>query len=88
MKCKEDLVPVLINLMLKKYNRDFNYIQNHSTIQGKPWYEHFTLTKEEFSIFKKEAINLIKINFKCSKSYAAKIFIWFNLFYGLTIQDN
>ena len=52
------------------------------------WYSEWTMTDEQHEQFKGYAIPLIKKVFKCNKKRAEGIFGWFNLQFGLRIDNS
>lgn len=52
------------------------------------WYTEWTFTDEQYEQFKAYAIPLLKKVFKCNKKKAEDIFSWFNLQFGLRIDNN
>jgi len=56
-------------------------------IKTDEWYSKWTMTTEQHEQFKAYAIPLIKKVFKCNKKRAESIFSWFNLQFGLRIDD-
>ena len=51
------------------------------------WYQQWTMTTQQFELFKAYAIPLLRKVFKFNKRNAEKTFDWFNLGYGLRIKD-
>jgi len=51
------------------------------------WYHTNTFTQEQFEEFKTYAIPLLKKIFKFNKSKAESTFSWFNLQFGLRINN-
>ena len=51
------------------------------------WYNEWTLTEEQHAQFRTYAIPLIKKVFKCNKKRAEGIFGWFDLSFGLRIDN-
>lgn len=56
-------------------------------IKTDEWYSKWTMTTEQHEQFKAYAIPLIKKVFKCNKKKAESIFSWFDLQFGLRIDD-
>ena len=52
------------------------------------WYSKWTMTTEQFNQLQEYAIPLLKKVFKCNKRRAESIFGWFNLQFGLRIDDD
>lgn len=52
------------------------------------WYSVWTMTDEQHEQLKTYAIPLLKKVFKCNKTRAESIFGWFNLQFGLRIDNS
>lgn len=52
------------------------------------WYSVWTMTDEQYEQLKTYAIPLLKKVFKCNKTRAESIFGWFNLQFGLRIDNS
>jgi hypothetical protein len=52
------------------------------------WYSKWTMTQEQHEQFKAYAIPVIKKVFKCNKARAERTFAWFDLQFGLRIDNN
>jgi len=52
------------------------------------WYSKWTMTDEQHNEFKEYAIPLLKKVFKCNKKRAESIFGWFDLQFGLRIDNS
>lgn len=85
---KNNLIEHLINKMLEKHKVDFNFVLKNPEIEGQDWFMYYTFTEEEAEEFKKWAILVIKKALKCRKKIAEKEFSWFNLAYGLKIEES
>lgn len=57
-------------------------------IRTESWFSKWTMTEEQHSQLKTYAIPLIKKVFKCNKKRAEDIFGWFDLQFGLRINEN
>lgn len=57
-------------------------------IKTPEWYSKWTMTDAQQDEFRAYAIPLIKKVFKCNKKRAESIFGWFNLQFGLRIDNN
>ena len=51
------------------------------------WYHNWTFTNTQYELFKSYAIPLIKKVFKCNTRKAEETFGWFNLQFGLRLQN-
>lgn len=76
----------LINKMLEKYDVTRSYVLIHDIIDGKPWFEYYTMTNEEFEVFKAWAIETIRKRMRWTRALAEYSFGYFNLMYGLKIE--
>lgn len=56
-------------------------------IKTDQWYSKWTMTTQQHEELKTYAIPLIKKVFKCNKKRAEMIFGWFDLQFGLRIDD-
>lgn len=56
-------------------------------IKTEKWYSEWTMTEEQHEQFRAYALPLIKKIFKCNKKRAEGIFGWFNLQFGLRIDN-
>lgn len=56
-------------------------------IRTESWFSKWTMTEEQHSQLKAYAIPLIKKVFKCNKKRAEDIFGWFDLQFGLRIDN-
>jgi hypothetical protein len=56
-------------------------------IKTEKWYSKWTMTDEQHEQFRAYALPLIKKIFKCNKKRAEDIFGWFNLQFGLRIDN-
>lgn len=57
-------------------------------IKTPEWYSKWTVTDEQYEQFKAYAIPLLKKIFKCNKKRAESIFGWFDLQFGLKIDNS
>jgi hypothetical protein len=51
------------------------------------WFHEWTITEEQHTQFRSYAIPLIKKVFKCNKKRAEGIFSWFDLSFGLRVDN-
>jgi len=82
-----DIIKTLVDKMLEPHGVDYNYVMQHHEIEGKQWYQYYTMTNNELDIFQAWAIPVIMKHEKCNKEIAKKKFGFFNMQYGLRIQD-
>jgi|694.fasta_scaffold00478_11 hypothetical protein len=85
MEKKEKLVKELINKMLEKHAVNYDDIKENQKIGDIEWFMYYTWTQEEYEIFKKWAIPLIKKTLRITKEGAEKEFSWFDLMWGLKV---
>lgn len=82
----------LINLMMEKFNITYDDIMNNIDenkrwlIDGKDWFQYYTMTEEEYNIFKPKAIKLIKDITKWSKKTCEQEFCFWWLNIGLIVE--
>jgi hypothetical protein len=57
-------------------------------LKTEEWYSEWTMTDAQHEEFKAYAIPLIKKVYKCNKKRAEDTFSWFNLKFGLRIDNN
>ena len=55
--------------------------------KNEKWFHEWTMTEEQHTKFKAYSIPLIKKVFKCNKKRAEGIFSWFDLSFGLRIDN-
>lgn len=83
----DELVKALINKMLEPFGVDIEYCVANHTIEGKPWYQHFTMTQKQWDEYEKWAKEMIKSNTYWNKKQIDREFAWFALNYGLSIKE-
>lgn len=81
------IIKTLVDKMLEPHGVDYNYVMSNPDIQGKKWYQYYAMTNNEFDAFQSWAIPVIMKHEKCTKEIAKKKFGYFNLQYGLRIDD-
>lgn len=72
----------LVDVQLKLVGRTM-----FEAMQNPDWYHEWTMTTEQHEMFRKYSIPLLKKVFKFNTNKAKSTFEWFNLQYGLKIQD-
>ena len=72
----------LLNVQLKIVNKTM-----FEAMQNPDWFHEWTITTEQYEKFRAYAIPLLKKTFKFNTNKAKETFDWFNLQYGLRIQD-
>ncbi len=83
----QQLYERLVNKMLETHKVNFNFVKNHTTETGEPWYQYYTMTKEQSTVYKEWAINEIRHSLRLTKSHANHEFnnFWGN--YGLKVVE-
>lgn len=84
----DELLRTILNKQLEKYNITIDDVKDNQYIDGKVWYEHYTLTMEETEKFKEWCINLLRkgVRPKLSEKTIRKEFAMLDLMYGLKIE--
>lgn len=72
----------LIEYQLNMIGKTINEIK-----EDELWYVNNTMTEEQYEEFKRYAIPLLKKIFKFNKGKAESTFSWFNLQFGLKINN-
>lgn len=72
-------------LEMAGYNKTYDDIikENNPT-----WFSDYTMTTEQCNQWEEWFIKTSRKKLKCSKKRSEKEFMWFNLNYGLKIDDN
>lgn len=89
----EYIEEALINKMMEKHNLTLEDIKSNLdedkrwVIDGQDWFVYYTMTKEEYEVFRKWAINEIKKTFRMTKRRAEDEFGWWFLNIGLRVAD-
>lgn len=81
------IIKTLVDKMLEPYGVDYSYVMNNPEIDGKRWYQHYTWTNSEYDKFEIWAIEQIMKYEKVNRKIAKTKFGYFNLQYGLRIDD-
>lgn len=86
----EELVKILVDKMLEKYNVNTDYVIANPTIDGISWFQYYTWTSEEQSTYKEWFIKFLKNNVKpkLNKERIEREFFWFDLMWGLKIAND
>ena len=79
---RENITKHLIEYQLKMIDKTYEEALNTEN-----WFTEWSLTEEQHKKFEKYAIPLLKKVFKYNKAKAEKTFDWFDLQYGLKIQN-
>ena len=85
---QNDLVSALINKMLEPHGVDYDHVLNNPTIDGVDWFMYYTWTSEQSENFARWASKEIKKSLRCSMDRAESEYGWFNLMWGLKIDDD
>lgn len=72
----------LVEYQLKMIGKTFSDVEG-----DEKWYSNNTMTEEQHEEFKRYAIPLLKKIFKFNKSRAEQTFSWFDLQFGLKINN-
>jgi hypothetical protein len=72
----------LVEYQLKMIGKTFSDVEGDEL-----WYSNNTMTEEQHEEFKRYAIPLLKKIFKFNKSRAEQTFSWFDLQFGLKINN-
>jgi hypothetical protein len=51
------------------------------------WFYHFTMTREQYIIFKDYAVSLMMKTFRCNKNKALQNFEWYWQMFGVRIKN-
>lgn len=79
---RENIAEHLVDYQLEMVGKSMQ--EAHMT---KEWYSKWTMTQEQHDQFKAYAIPLLKKIFKFNKSKAESTFSWFDLQFGLKINN-
>lgn len=79
---RENIAEHLIEYQLGLIGKTIDEVKEYEN-----WFNKFSMTDEDFVKLKSYAIPLLKKVFKCNKSNAEKTFDWFNLQFGLRIEN-
>ena len=84
-----EIARALINKMLEKHNVDYDWVMANQEVDGRMWCTHFSWTQQESNEYKKWYIKFYQENVtpRYTKKYLEKFWQWFNLMYGLRIED-
>jgi hypothetical protein len=83
---EDDVAEALVNKELEKYNVTVDHVIANPTIDGKPWYDHYTCTEEEYETFKTWAIDFVSENLRIAKYRAKSKVSLFCVIWGLAIE--
>ena len=81
------IIETILNKMLEKYGIDLEYIKAHQEIDGREWFQHYTMTQEEYETWKAWALEYLKST-HIRKERREKEFEWLNLIWGLKIHED
>lgn len=89
----EVIIRTILNKMLEPHGIDLDYIMSlpqdehgRQMIEGAEWFRYYTMTQEQHDEWKKWTLEYLKTTF-IPKNRHAREFVWFDLMYGLKIQD-
>ena len=79
------IVEHLINKMFEYANLDVKY----EDLLGRKddWYAQYTMRQEQYESWKEYSVKYIKKEKKVPMKYAEQAFAWFNLSYGLKVEQ-
>jgi hypothetical protein len=86
-KDNEVIVKTILNKMLEKYGVDVDYVMEHQKIDGKNWFQYYTMTTTEYNAWKEWTMEYLKST-HIRKELREKEFMWFNLMWGLKIKED
>jgi hypothetical protein len=72
----------LLSVQLKMVNKTM-----FEAMQNPDWFHEWTMTTEQYEMFRSYSIPLLKKTFKFNTTKAKSTFDWFNVQYGLRIKD-
>lgn len=79
------IVEHLINKMFEIAGHDVKY---EDLLDRKDdWYAQYTMTQEQYEVWREYSIKYIKKEKKVPMKYAEREFAWFNLSYGLKVEQ-
>lgn len=77
---RENIAMHLVEMQMNMIGKTFEDAEANQN-----WFNENTMTSEQFLVFRKTAVALIKKVYKCNKATAEKNFDWWNLNWGLRI---
>mgnify|MGYP003473471795 FL=1 len=83
----DNLFEILINKSLEPYNVNIEYVRGNPEIDGLPWCQFYTMSKDEYEAFSKWAVEKILKIRKCGKERARAIYGMYDLAFGLKVIE-
>jgi hypothetical protein len=80
---RENMIQHLLEYQFKMTGRTMM-----DTLNDDRWYYNWSMTSEQHAEFHKYAISVIKKVFRCNKAKAQVTYDWFDLNFGLKIDNN
>lgn len=77
---RENIAMHLVEMQMNMIGKTFEDAEANQN-----WFNENTMTSEQFLLFRKTAVALIKKVYRCNKATAEKNFDWWNLNWGLRI---
>jgi hypothetical protein len=89
-KIKEFLVDVIEFMLTSAGHPDvtYQYLIDNPEIEGKKWFQYYTITKEQEQEVKEYFIKNHKKLFKMPVFVSEKSWLWFNLMWGLKLIED
>lgn len=81
------MVRRLVDKSLSKHNKTYDDVVNNPVVDGQDWFQAYTLTESEQKDFEKWAIEELKSEMKCSKKEAKRIFMNYDMNWGLKTEN-
>lgn len=81
----QQIVKHLIDKMFEYANLDVKYEDLLS--RKDDWYAQYTMTQEQYEAWREYSVKYIKKEKKVPIKYAEREFAWFNLSYGLKVEQ-
>lgn len=86
-KDRDVILRAILNKMLEKHNIDFDYVLKHQEIDGKDWFDYYTMTQAEYETWKEWSMQYLK-GTNLPESTHENEFAMVNLMWGLKIQED
>lgn len=81
------IIRTILNKMLEKHGVDFDYIMKNQEIDGKNWFDYYTMTQEEDDAWREWSMNYLKSTY-IRKERREPEFNWLRLMWGLRIKED
>lgn len=85
-----ELAKTLINKLVEKHGVDYDFIMKNQKIDNRVWCSHYSWTSQEKLDYKNWYIDFYYNNVlpRRTKKRIKEDFVWFDIMYGLRIEDN